>query len=102
MYWLRCSLASRSVPILPGPTIAARVFVLTPSNLPQTLCREGGELGPHHGRVHLGGEAGPGGESAVGAGDDVLPADQAGVGADGVGDQLGGLDVVGGVAEQPG
>src|ERR1700742_5084657 len=108
MYWLRCSLASRSVPILPGPTIAARVFVLTRSNLPQTLGREGGalgergELGPHHGRVHLGGEAGPGGESAVGAGDDVLPADQAGVGADGVGDQLGVLDVVGGVAEQPG
>src|ERR1700689_4342539 len=101
MWSLRCSLASRSVPMLPGPTIAATVLVvLTSGPFPQALGRdlrafgERRELGPHHGGMHLGREAGPRGEPAVGAGDDVLPADQAGVLADAVGDQLGMLDVV--------
>src|SRR5271166_2413861 len=112
MWSLRWSLASKSVPMLPGPTMAARVFV--PMSVPisgpfpEALGRdrgalgERGELGPHHGRMHLRRERRPGGEPAVGAGDDVLPPDQARVLADAVGDELGMLDVVGGVAEQPG
>src|SRR5271166_3780035 len=97
---LRRSLASRSVPMLPGPTMAARVFSISVLS-PQPLGRdrgalgERGELGPHHGGMYLGGERGPGGEPAVGAGDDVLPADQARILADAVGDELGVLDVVG-------
>ena len=61
---------------------------------------ERAELLPHHRRVHLGVERRAGGEPAVRAGDDVLPADDPGVQLDGVGDQLGVLDVVGGVPEQ--
>ena len=91
--------------MLPGPTMAASVLQL---QLHRRFGGDGralgerGELGPDHGRVHLRGERGPGGEPAVGAGDDVLPADQARVLADAVGDELGMLDVVGRVPEQPG
>src|SRR6202044_2982281 len=61
----------------------------------------GGELGPGDFGVD-GHERGEGGEAAVGAGDHVLPADEAGVADQALGDQFRVLDVVGGGVEHAG
>src|SRR5262245_4155071 len=63
---------------------------------------EGGELEPRHARVRVIEPHGRGGEPAVGAGDDVLAADEAGESLDPLGDQLRVLDEVGGVADDTG
>src|SRR5713101_3074060 len=68
------------------------------SGEPGTL-RQGRELQPYRRRVDIVEPGARGGEAAIGAGDDVLPSHDPGEADDALGDQLGVLHQVGGVAD---
>src|SRR5882672_3618259 len=68
------------------------------SGEPGTL-RQGGELQPYRRRVDVVESGARGGEATIGAGDDVLPSHDPGEADDALGDQLGVLHQVGGVAD---